>query len=193
MARDMSPILKRCRALGIEPQVMGINKKSKRNPQRSRRKDSEYGRQLREKQKVKFIYGVLEKQFRNLFNRASRMSGVTGENLLQLLELRMDNVIYRLRLAYTRAQARQYVSHSHFLVNGRRLNVPSATLRVGDVITLKERSKKLEPFTELDEAVIPEWLSMNWDTMEAKVVGLPSREDIDFDVEETLIVELYSR
>ena len=105
----------------------------------------------------------------------------------------MDNVIYRLRLAYTRAQARQYVSHSHFLVNGRRLNVPSATLRVGDVITLKERSKKLEPFTELDEAVIPEWLSMNWDTMEAKVVGLPSREDIDFDVEETLIVELYSR
>ncbi|MDI9490027.1 MAG: 30S ribosomal protein S4 [Clostridiaceae bacterium] len=193
MARDMSPILKRCRALGIEPQVMGINKKSKRNPQRSRRKDSEYGRQLREKQKVKFIYGVLEKQFRNLFNRASRMSGVTGENLLQLLELRMDNVIYRLRLADTRAQARQYVSHSHFLVNGRRLNVPSATLRVGDVITLKERSKKLEPFTELDEAVIPEWLSMNWDTMEAKVVGLPSREDIDFDVEETLIVELYSR
>lgn len=193
MARDMSPILKRCRALGIEPQVMGINKKSKRNPQRSRRKDSEYGRQLREKQKVKFIYGVLEKQFRNLFSRASRMSGVTGENLLQLLELRMDNVIYRLRLADTRAQARQYVSHSHFLVNGRRLNVPSATLRVGDVITLKERSKKLEPFTELDEAVIPEWLSMNWDTLEAKVVGLPSREDIDFDVEETLIVELYSR
>lgn len=193
MARDMSPILKRCRALGIEPQVMGINKKSKRNPQRSRRKDSEYGRQLREKQKVKFIYGVLEKQFRNLFARASRMSGVTGENLLQLLELRMDNVIYRLRLADTRAQARQYVSHSHFLVNGRRLNVPSATLRVGDVITLKDRSKKLEPFKELDEAVIPEWLSMNWDTMEAKVVGLPSREEIDFEVEETLIVEMYSR
>ena len=193
MARDMSPILKRCRALGIEPQVMGINKKSKRNPQRSRRKDSEYGRQLREKQKVKFIYGVLEKQFRNLFNRASRMSGVTGENLLQLLELRMDNVIYRLRLAYTRAQARQYVSHSHFLVNGRRLNVPSATLRVGDVITLKERSKKLEPFTELDEAVIHEWFTMNGDTMEAKVAGIPSRHDTDFDVEETLIVELYSR
>lgn len=193
MARDMSPILKRCRALGIEPQVMGINKKSKRNPQRSRRKDSEYGRQLREKQKVKFIYGVLEKQFRNTFARASRMPGVTGENLLQLLELRMDNVIYRLRLADTRAQARQYVSHSHFLVNGTRLNVPSATLRVGDVITLKERSSKLEPFKELEDAVVPDWLSMNWDTMEAKVVGLPSREKIDFDVEETLIVELYSR
>ncbi|MGB4609263.1 MAG: 30S ribosomal protein S4 [Saccharofermentanales bacterium] len=193
MARDMSPILKRCRTLGIEPQVMGINKKSKRNPQRSRRKDSEYGRQLREKQKVKFIYGVLEKQFRNTFARASRMSGVTGENLLQLLELRMDNVIYRLRLADTRAQARQYVSHSHFLVNGRRLNVPSATLRVGDVITMKSSSKKLEPFKELAEAVVPEWLSMNWDTLEAKVVGLPKREDIDFDVEETLIVELYSR
>ncbi|NLJ71283.1 MAG: 30S ribosomal protein S4 [Clostridiaceae bacterium] len=193
MARDMSPILKRCRTLGIEPQVMGINKKSKRNPQKSRRKDSEYGRQLREKQKVKFIYGVLEKQFRNTFAKASRMSGVTGENLLQLLELRMDNVIYRLRLADTRAQARQYVSHSHFLVNGRRLNVPSATLRVGDVITLKESSKKLEPFKEVAEAVVPEWLSMNWDTLEAKVVGLPKREDIDFDVEETLIVELYSR
>ncbi|HHU53072.1 MAG TPA: 30S ribosomal protein S4 [Clostridiaceae bacterium] len=193
MARDMSPILKRCRTLGIEPQVMGINKKSKRNPQRSRRKDSEYGRQLREKQKVKFIYGVLEKQFRNTFARASRMSGVTGENLLQLLELRMDNVIYRLRLADTRAQARQFVSHSHFLVNGRRLNVPSATLRVGDVITMKSSSKKLEPFKELPESVVPEWLSMNWDTLEAKVVGLPKREDIDFDVEETLIVELYSR
>ncbi|NLM18491.1 MAG: 30S ribosomal protein S4 [Clostridiaceae bacterium] len=193
MARDMSPILKRCRTLGIEPQVMGINKKSKRNPQKSRRKDSEYGRQLREKQKVKFIYGVLEKQFRNTFARASRMSGVTGENLLQLLELRMDNVIFRLRLADTRAQARQYVSHSHFLVNGRRLNVPSAILRVGDVITLKASSKKLEPFKDLAEAVIPEWLSMNWDTLEAKVVGLPKREDIDFDVEETLIVELYSR
>lgn len=193
MARDMSPILKRCRTLGIEPQVMGINKKSKRNPQKSRRKDSEYGRQLREKQKVKFIYGVLEKQFKNTFLKASRMSGVTGENLLQLLELRMDNVIFRLRLADTRAQARQYVSHSHFLVNGRRLNVPSATLRVGDVITLKAGSKKLEPFKEVAEAVVPEWLSMNWDTLEAKVVGLPKREDIDFDVEETLIVELYSR
>lgn len=193
MARDMSPILKRCRTLGIEPQVMGINKKSNRNPQRSRRKDSEYGRQLREKQKVKFVYGVLEKQFRTLFDRASRMSGVTGENLLQLLELRLDNVIFRLRLADTRAQARQYVSHSHFLVNGKRLNVPSATLKVGDVITLKDRSKKLEPFTELEEAVVPEWLSINWDTLEAKVVGLPSRSNIDFDVEETLIVELYSR
>ncbi|HHT24019.1 MAG TPA: 30S ribosomal protein S4 [Clostridiaceae bacterium] len=193
MARDMSPILKRCRTLGIEPQVMGINKKSKRNPQKSRRKDSEYGRQLREKQKVKFIYGVLEKQFKNTFVKASRMSGVTGENLLQLLELRMDNVIFRLRLADTRAQARQYVSHSHFLVNGRRLNVPSATLRVGDVITMKASSKKLEPFKDLAEAVVPEWLSMNWDTLEAKVVGLPKREDIDFDVEETLIVELYSR
>lgn len=193
MARDMSPILKRCRTLGIEPQVMGINKKSNRNPQRSRRKDSEYGRQLREKQKVKFVYGVLEKQFRTLFDRASRMSGVTGENLLQLLELRLDNVIFRLRLADTRAQARQYVSHSHFLVNDKRLNVPSATLKVGDVITLKDRSKKLEPFTELEEAAIPEWLSINWDTLEAKVVGLPSRSNIDFDVEETLIVELYSR
>lgn len=193
MARDMSPILKRCRTLGIEPQVMGINKKSNRNPQRSRRKDSEYGRQLREKQKVKFVYGVLEKQFRTLFDRASRMSGVTGENLLQLLELRLDNVIFRLRLADTRAQARQYVSHSHFLVNDKRLNVPSATLKVGDVITLKDRSKKLEPFTELEEAVVPEWLSINWDTLEAKVVGLPSRSNIDFDVEETLIVELYSR
>ncbi len=193
MARDMSPILKRCRTLGIKPQVMGINKKSNRNPQRSRRKDSEYGRQLREKQKVKFVYGVLEKQLRTLFDRASRMSGVTGENLLQLLELRLDNVIFRLRLADTRAQARQYVSHSHFLVNGKRLNVPSATLKVGDVITLKDRSKKLEPFTELEEAAIPEWLSINWDTLEAKVVGLPSRSNIDFDVEETLIVELYSR
>jgi len=193
MARDMSPILKRCRALGIEPQVMGINKKSNRNPQRSRRKESEYGRQLKEKQKVKFIYGVMEKQFRTLFDRASRMQGITGENLLQLLELRLDNVIFRLRLADTRAQARQFVSHSHFLVNDRRLNVPSATLKVGDVITLKDRSKKLEPFNELEEAVVPEWLSMNWDTMEAKVVGLPSRSDIDFDVEETLIVELYSR
>ncbi len=193
MARDMSPILKRCRALGIEPQVMGINKKSNRNPQKSRRKESEYGRQLKEKQKVKFIYGVLEKPFRTLYDRASRMSGITGENLLRLLEMRMDNVIYRLRLADTRAQARQYVSHSHFLVNGKRVNVPSADLRVGDVITLKERSKKLAPFTDVEEAAVPEWLSMNWETLEAKVVGLPQRSDIDFEVEETLIVELYSR
>ena len=193
MARDMSPILKRCRALGIEPQVMGINKKSNRNPQKSRRKESEYGRQLQEKQKVKFIYGVLEKPFRTLYDRASRMSGITGENLLRLLEMRMDNVIYRLRLADTRAQARQYVSHSHFLVNGKRVNVPSADLRVGDVITLKERSKKLAPFTDVEEAAVPEWLSMNWETLEAKVVGLPQRSDIDFEVEETLIVELYSR
>ncbi|NLZ71176.1 MAG: 30S ribosomal protein S4 [Clostridiaceae bacterium] len=193
MARDMTPILKRCRALGIEPQVMGINKKSNRNPQKTRRKESEYGRQLKEKQKVKFVYGIMEKQFRNIYDRASRMQGITGENLLQLLELRLDNTVYRLGFADTRAQARQYVSHSHFLVNGKKLNIPSATLRVGDVITLKDRSKKLEPFKELEDANVPDWLSMNWDTMEAKVVGLPSRSDIDFEVEETLIVELYSR
>lgn len=174
MARDMTPILKRCRALGIEPQVMGINKKSNRNPQKTRRKESEYGRQLKEKQKVKFVYGIMEKQFRNIYDRASRMQGITGENLLQLLELRLDNTVYRLGFADTRAQARQYVSHSHFLVNGKKLNIPSATLRVGDVITLKDRSKKLEPFKELEDANVPDWLSMNWDTMEAKVVGLPS-------------------
>ena len=183
MARDMTPILKRCRALGIEPQVMGINKKSNRNPQKTRRKESEYGRQLKEKQKVKFVYGIMEKQFRNIYDRASRMQGITGENLLQLLELRLDNTVYRLGFADTRAQARQYVSHSHFLVNGKKLNIPSATLRVGDVITLKDRSKKLEPFKELEDANVPDWLSMNWDTMEAKVVGLPSRSDIDFEVE----------
>lgn len=192
MARDMSPILKRCRTLGIEPQVMGINKNRnvilKSHVVRTVNTDVNYV-----KNKKLNLYTVFWKTIQNTFLKASRMSGVTGENLLQLLELRMDNVIFRLRLADTRAQARQYVSHSHFLVNGRRLNVPSATLRVGDVITLKAGSKKLEPFKEVAEAVVPEWLSMNWDTLEAKVVGLPKREDIDFDVEETLIVELYSR
>ena len=197
MARNMQPVLKRCRTLGIDPSVMGIDKKSKRNPKPTRRKQSEYGLQLTEKQKVKFIYGMLEKQFRKYYEMAVKMPGITGENLLQILESRLDNVIFRLGLANTRRESRQMVSHGHILVNGKRLDIPSYRVKVGDVITLKESTKSSERMKDIVEAnstrAIPKWLDMDKNTLTGKVIALAAREDIDFEVEEHLIVELYSK
>ena len=197
MARNMQPVLKRCRTLGIDPSVMGIDKKSKRNPKPTRRKQSEYGRQLTEKQKVKFIYGMLEKQFRKYYELAVKMPCITGENLLQILESRLDNVIFRLGLANTRRESRQMVSHGHILVNGKRLDIPSYRVKVGDVITLKETTKSSDRIKDIVEAnstrAIPKWLDMDKNTLSGKVIALAARDDIDFEVEEHLIVELYSK
>lgn len=197
MARNMQPVLKRCRTLGIDPSVLGIDKKSKRNPKPNRRKQSEYGRQLTEKQKVKFIYGMLEKQFRKYYELAVKMPGITGENLLQILESRLDNVIFRLGLANTRRESRQMVSHGHILVNGKRLDIPSYRVKVGDVITLKETTKSSDRIKDIVEAnstrTVPKWLDMDKNTLSGKVIALATREDIDFEVEEHLIVELYSK
>jgi len=197
MARNMQPVLKRCRTLGIDPSVLGIDKKSKRNPKPTRRKQSEYGRQLTEKQKVKFIYGMLEKQFRKYYELAVKMPGITGENLLQILESRLDNVIFRLGLANTRRESRQMVSHGHVLVNGKRLDIPSYRVKVGDVITLKETTKSSDRIKDIVEAnstrTIPKWLDMDKNTLSGKVIALAQRDDIDFEVEEHLIVELYSK
>ena len=197
MARNMQPVLKRCRTLGIDPSVLGIDKKSKRNPKPTRRKQSEYGRQLTEKQKVKFIYGMLEKQFRKYYELAVKMPGITGENLLQILESRLDNVIFRLGLANTRRESRQMVSHGHVLVNGKRLDIPSYRVKVGDVITLKETTKSSDRIKDIVEAnstrTVPKWLDMDKNTLSGKVIALAQRDDIDFEVEEHLIVELYSK
>lgn len=197
MARNMQPVLKRCRTLGIDPSVMGIDKKSKRNPKPTRRKQSEYGLQLTEKQKVKFIYGMLEKQFRKYYEMAVKMPGITGENLLQILESRLDNVIFRLGLANTRRESRQMVSHGHILVNGKRLDIPSYRVKVGDVITLKESTKSSERIKDIVEAnatrTVPKWLDMDKNTLTGKVIALAARDDIDFEVAEHLIVELYSK
>ncbi len=197
MARNMQPILKRCRTLGIEPSVMGINKKSNRNPKPMRRKQSEYGRQLTEKQKVKFIYGMLEKQFRRYYEIAIKMPGVAGENLLSILESRLDNVVFRLGLANTRRESRQMVNHGHVLVNGKRLDIPSYRVKIGDVITLKERTVNSERMKDIVEAnstrTVPKWLDMDKKTLTGKVIAFAQRDDIDFEVEEHLIVELYSK
>lgn len=197
MARNMQPVLKRCRTLGIDPSVMGIDKKSKRNPRPTRRKQSEYGLQLTEKQKVKFIYGMLEKQFRKYYEMAVKMPGITGENLLQILESRLDNVIFRLGLANTRRESRQMVSHGHVLVNGKRLDIPSYRVKVGDVITLKDSTKSSDRIKDIVEAnstrTVPKWLDMDKNTLSAKVIALAARDDIDFEVAEHLIVELYSK
>lgn len=195
MAKYTGPILKRARALGIEPQVLGINKKTNRNPQRGSRKLSEYGLQLREKQKAKFIYGVLEKQFRKLFDKASKMQGIAGENLLLLLELRLDNVVYRMGFAKTRAEAKQLISHGHFLVNGHKVNIPSYTCSVEDVITVKEKSKNKEIFKDTEGKVWNQakWVSVDTEKLEGKIIAKPEREDLDFEIEERLIVELYSK
>lgn len=196
MARYTGALLKRCRALGIEPQVIGINKKSNREVKRSFRKPSEYCLQLREKQKVRFIYGVLEKPFRNMYDRAVRMSGATGENLMQLLERRFDNVVYRAGFASTRAQARQMVSHGHFLVNGKKVNIPSYTVKLNDVITVRERSRTIQYFKDVKEGgfrLIPKWLNVEKEELRATVVELPTRDDIDFSLQENMIVEFYSR
>lgn len=198
MANNKQPIAKKCRSLEVSPAVMGYgNKKSTRNPGGQRRKKvSEYGMQLKEKQKVKFVYGVLEKQFHRYYEKANNMKGVTGENLLQLLELRLDNTVYRLGLAATRRQARQLVVHGHILVNGKKLDIPSASVSVDDVITVRERSKDQPHFKALKEGtgvIVPKWLTLDAENLTGKVVALPSREDIDCPIEEHLIVELYSR
>ena len=198
MANNKEPIAKKCRSLDVSPAALGYgNKKSKRNPGGNRRrKVSEYGTQLKEKQKVKFVYGVLEKQFHRYYLKASNMKGITGENLLSLLERRLDNVVYRLGLAKTRRMARQIVVHGHIMVNGRKVNVPSYLVKAGDVITLRERSREQEMFKSLREgtgAVTPKWLTFSAPTLTGTVSALPTREDIDYPVQEHLIVELYSR
>lgn len=197
MARNMQPVLKRCRALGIEPSVMGYDKSSNRGSGQRRKKQSEYGIQLNEKQKVKFIYGVLEKQFLKYYIMATKMDGMTGECLLSILESRLDNVIFRMCLANTRREARQIVHHNHVLVNGKRVNIPSYLVKPGDVITLKESSKNADRMKEIVERnsnrVVPKWIDMNKETLEGKIITAASREDIDFPVEEHLIVEFYSR
>ena len=197
MAKNMQPILKRCKALGISPTVMGINKETRRNPKPGRRKQSEYAVQLNEKQKAKFIYGVLEKQFRHYYELASKTQGVTGENLLQLLERRLDNVVYRLGFANTRREARQMVNHGHITVNGKRVDIPSSQVRPGEVISIREKSRGSEHVKQILEknaaTMIPKWLELNRETLQGKVVALSERSDIDFDINETLIVELYSK
>lgn len=196
MARDMGPIIKRCRYLGIEPSVLGSSKKLG-NRKRNMRKLSEYGVQLKEKQKVKFIYGVLEKQFRNYYKKADKMNGITGENLLQLLETRLDNVVFRLGYGRTRKEARQVVRHNLVTVNGKKANIPSIQVKVGDVIEIKETKKDLERFEQVLEVtstrIVPEWLSADHDNLKGSVVTLPKREQLDLPVNETLIVELYSK
>ena len=197
MAKNMQPILKRCKALGMSHTVMGINKETRRNPKPGRRKQSEYAVQLNEKQKAKFIYGVLEKQFRHYYELASKTQGVTGENLLQLLERRLDNVVYRLGFANTRREARQMVNHGHITVNGKRVDIPSYQVSPGEVISIREKSRGSEHVKQILEknaaTMIPKWLELNRETLQGKVVALSERSDIDFDINETLIVELYSK
>ncbi len=197
MAIDRVPDLKRCRALGIEPAVIGRSKESKRQPRRTNRKPSEYGLQLKEKQKAKFIYGVLERQFRGYYEKAKKMQGVTGENLLKLLERRIDNVVFRLGLANTRKQARQVVRHGHITVNGKRLDIPSALVEVGDVIVVAEKSQTNAFFKALKETnnalSAPAWLEADQENLKGKVVRFPNRDEIDVPVNEQSIIELYSR
>ena len=195
MSVNRDPILKRCRSLQIDPSHLGIFKESKRAPQRSMKKMSEYGLQLREKQRAKFVYGVEEKQFRNTFNKAAKKKGITGENLLIMLEKRLDNVVYRMGLSLTRREARQLVVHSHFLVNGKKVNIPSYQVKAGDVISVKAKSLNSPKFKEIKEMTVgvPEWLSVDRDKMEGKVIADPTREQIDTPIEERLIVELYSK
>lgn len=195
MAKNREPVLKRAKALGIAPQYMGVNKKSKRQVQQSRRRKSEYGVQLNEKQKVKFLYGLQEKQFRTTFEKASKRPGSAGENLLIMLESRFDNVVFRMGFAATRREARQLVNHGHFLVNGKKANIPSMELKPGDVVTVKEKSQSSPKFKELKDMVIttPKWIQINMDKFEGKIVAAPAREDVDLPIEEHYIVEFYSR
>ena len=198
MAVNREPILKRCKELGISPMVMGVAKETKRDPKaNSRKKVSEYGRQLKEKQKLKFIYGVLEKQFYHIYERAEKMEGQAGQNLLTLLECRLDNVAFRMGLSMTRRESRQLVTHGHFNVNGSRVDIPSYRIKVGDVISLRDNSKKSVKFKEIVEAtngrVVPTWLELDKENLSAKVVRLPVKEDLDYEVEEQMIVELYSK
>ena len=198
MAIDRVPELKRCRSLGLEPGVIGLGKTSKREPRRTRSKVSEYGSQLKEKQKATFIYGVLEKQFRSYYNKAKKMQGVTGENLLNLLETRLDNVVFRLGLASTRRQARQVVRHGHITVNGKRLDIPSAIVSVGDIVAVSEKAKSNAFFKGLSESgttlTAPAWIEADAANLSGKIVRLPEAADlVDIPVDSQAIVELYSR
>ena len=197
MAVNRVPVLKRCRSLGMDPVYLGIDKKSNRQLKRSNRKMSEYGLQLREKQKAKFIYGVLEKPFLNYFKKADQMSGMTGENLMVLLESRLDNVIFRLGFARTRKEARQIVDHKHVLVNGKQVNIPSYLIKAGDVIEIKEGKKASVRYKDITEVtagrLVPEWLEADAENLKGTVKNLPTREMIDVPVDEMLIVELYSK
>ena len=197
MAVNRVPVLKRCRSLDLDPIYLGIDKKSNRKLNRANKKLSEYGLQLREKQKAKFIYGVLEKPFRNYFKKASRMKGMTGDNLMMLLELRLDNIIFRMGFARTRREARQIVDHKHILVNGKQVNIPSYLVKAGDVIEIREKSKGSQRYKDILEVtegrMVPEWLESNKENLSGSVKELPTREVIDVPVNEMLIVELYSK
>ena len=197
MAVNRVPVLKRCRSLGMDPIYLGINKKSNRQLKRANRKMSEYGLQLREKQKAKFIYGVLEKPFRNYCAKAKQMEGMTGENLMIILESRLDNVVFRLGLARTRKEARQIVDHKHVLVNGKQVNIPSYLVKAGDTIEIKENKKGSQRYKDILEAtgsnMVPEWLDVDAENLKGSVKELPAREAIDVPVDEMLIVELYSK
>ena len=197
MAVNRVPVLKRCRSLGMDPVYLGIDKKSNRQLKRSNRKMSEYGLQLREKQKAKFIYGVLEKPFLNYFKKADQMSGMTGENLMVLLESRLDNVVFRLGFARTRREARQIVDHKQLLVNGKQVNIPSYLIKAGDVIEIKEGKKSSQRYKDIVEVtggrLVPEWLESDIENLKGTVKELPTREAIDVPVDEMMIVELYSK
>ena len=197
MAINRVPVLKRCRALGLDPVFLGYDKKSNRTNARAGKKVSEYGLQLKEKQKAKFIYGVLEKPFRNYYEKADRMKGMTGENLMVMLESRLDSVIFRMGFARTRREARQIVGHQHILVNGKRVQIPSYLIKAGDVIEVREKSKSLQRYKDILEVtggrLVPEWLEVDQEALKATVKNLPTREMIDVPVNEMLIVELYSK
>ena len=197
MAVNRTPVLKRCRSLEMDPVYLGIDKKSRRKAKNAGRKVSEYGMQLREKQKAKFIYGVLEKPFRNYYKKAERQKGMTGENLMIMLELRLDNVLFRLGFARTRKEARQIVDHKHVMVNGKQVNIPSYLVKAGDVIEIKENKKGSQRYKEILEAtagnMVPEWLEADAENLRGTVKELPNREAIDVPVDEMLIVELYSK
>ena len=197
MAVNRVPVLKRFRSLGLDPIYLWIDKKSNRNLNRSSRKMSEYGLQLREKQKAKFIYGVLEKPFRNYFKKASKMPGQTGENLMILLERRLDNVVFRMGYARTRKEARQIVDHKHVLVNGKQVNIPSYLIKAGDVIEIKEGCKSSQRYKDIVEVTggrtVPSWLEADQENLKGEIKELPKREEIDVPVDEMLIVELYSK
>lgn len=197
MAVNRVPVLKRCRSLDLDPVYLGIDKKSKRQLKRANKKMSEYGLQLREKQKAKFIYGVLEKPFRNYYKKAEKMKGMTGENLMVLLETRLDNIIFRLGFARTRKEARQIIDHKHVLVNGKQVNIPSYLVKAGDTIEIKESKKSSQRYKDIlgstGGKIVPEWLEADAENLKGSVKELPSREVIDVPVDEMLIVELYSK
>lgn len=197
MAVNRVPVLKRCRSLDLDPVFLGYGKKSKRKSPRAGKKMSEYGLQLREKQKAKFIYGVLEKPFRNYYEKADRMKGMTGENLMVMLERRLDNVVFRMGLARTRREARQVVGHKHIMVNGKKVNIPSYLIKAGDVIELTEKARSMQRYKEIVEVtggrLVPDWMEVDLEGLKGTIKNLPTREMIDVPVNEMLIVELYSK